>query len=1378
MPMSEPSLEIFNKLTERWFTNALGAPTAVQEQAWPVIAAGRHTLVSAPTGTGKTLTAFLVFIDRLLEQAAKGTLKQELQLIYISPLKSLAGDIRENLRRPLEGILAERSKAGVPTGQELHIGMRTGDTPQKERSRMIKTPPHILITTPESLYLMLTSQSGQKILRTAQAIVIDELHALIDSKRGAHLMLSMARLDRLCGRPLQRIGLSATIEPLDIAAHYLSPDPVTVIAPQMEKQIRIEVTSPLSDQRVALKDTVWKELAKTVYACCGGAGSAIAFVEGRAYAEKLAYFINQLGGEGFARTHHGSLAKEQRFEVEQALRSGSLRLLCATSSMELGIDVGEIDQVFQIGCPRSISSTMQRLGRAGHNPNRISVMHMFPREAVEGLYCGLTAEVARQGGIEYSRPPRLCLDILAQHLVSMACGEGYTVEDVLSLLPRAYPFREVTAEDVRAILGMLAGDYEHERDIPVRPRIIYDRLHDQVRGDAYSRMLAVSAGGTIPDRGLYACRTESGVKLGELDEEFVFESRLGDRFLLGTFAWQIAGISKDTVTVTPATTAGARLPFWHGDLKGRRLRTGLAFGEIFRRLTQAAQSGTLLKELKKLGLDEAAAQSALGFLQRQLQGTGSLPDDKTIIIEHFKDESGNHQMMVHSVFGRPVNEPLSLLIKEVAARHMETTINAVADDDGFLLFPYDGSPLPQGLLQEVVPATARRIAAALLPATPLYNMNFRYNTARALLMGVKGNQRQPLWVQRMRSAELLASLVEQEQHPLIRETRRECLEDYWDLDGVEYLLEGIQAGDIQVRELYLDVPSPMSLTLRRQTEAAMMYDYAPTPQPIHQAIESALKKAEGIDPAPEQLARVSERTRLPQDADQLHALLMMEGDLTAGELEVPIEWLEALAAGGRVQYIEPGLWIAAEQAQEYEGALSGRDVQAGQRLVRRLLRYRGAQSAGQVGERYLWPVERALELLALLCAEGKAVEQEGLYYHGELYDRARKATIKSRRQVTTLPAERYAALLAGRMQISAPAAEQLETALKNLRDQPFPAEAWEAILLPARVGNYRPELMDACLAGGTLFWRLSPDGELSFHLTADLDWEADLSGTLEALEGKEKVIYQALLNYGASFMQRLNGLVEGSPYDTLLQLAAQGLVSADSFIPVRQWLDRDKLQKSTPRQRINARMRILATGRWEVIRPLKALSVEEQLERNFDRAVILCRETIQGMGWSTALVTLRIWEYTGRVRRGYFIEGLSGIQFIREKDYAGTMLTLAQSRDQILWLNAGDPAQPWGKSLPHQPDRKFHNLPGTAVALRAGVPAAVLERQGRNLRVFAPEHLTPALEAFVQDYAGRRVFPAQTRIVVKDYPPEAATALDAAGFSRELLDYVLYRSYR
>ncbi len=1374
--MSDHSLELFHEFTKSWFKNTLGSPTEVQNQAWPEIASGRHTLVSAPTGTGKTLTAFLVFIDRLLNEARSGELKQELQVIYISPLKSLAGDIRENLRRPLEGILNEQMKAGISGSQELVIGIRTGDTTQKERNLMIKTPPHILITTPESLYLMLTSKSGQKILKTAKALIIDELHAMIDTKRGAHLMLSAARLDKLCGKPLQRIGLSATIEPLDIAARYLSPEPAAVAAPKMHKKIQIEVTSPLGDYRIMTKDTVWKEIAGTVYSYCRGKGSAIAFVEGRAYAEKLAYFINELSGESFARTHHGSLSKEQRFEVEQALRDGSLKLLCTTSSMELGIDVGDIEQVFQIGCPRSVSSTMQRLGRAGHNPNRTSIMHMFPREAAEGLYCGFTAEAARNGGIEYSSPPRLCFDILAQHLVSMSCGDGYEVEEVMELLPRAYPFREVTEEDVRDILCMLAGDYEHERDIPVRPRIIYDRIHDQIRGDAYSRVLAVSAGGTIPDRGLYAVRSESGVKLGELDEEFVFETRIGDRFLLGTFAWQIVNILKDTVIVTQTNPSGARLPFWHGEIKGRRLRTGIVFGEIFRRFNQDDRTDSMLKELKKLGLDEQAAQSALDFLKRQQMSTGILPDDRTILIEHFMDENSNHQMMVHSVFGRQVNEPLSLLVREAAKLHSDTAINCVADDDGFLFFPYDGNPLPDGLLYQVSPEKAIQTVTALLPATPLYNMNFRYNTARALMMGVRNNKRQPLWIQRMRSAEMLSSLIRQEKHPILRETKRECLEDYWDLKGVEYILNGIRSGNIQIREMYLDTPSPMSLPLRRQTEASMMYDYSPTPQNIHQATSEALGQVTKLTPEPEQLARVSERTRLPEDEQQLHTLLMIEGDLTAGELEIPVEWLESLAAMGRASYIEPGLWIAAEHEKEYSDALEGGELQARKRLVQRLLRYRGAKSCEQVAERYLWTDETSRNLLSALCTQGNAVEQDGVYYHSELYDRARKETMKNlRKQVTTLPAERYAALLVNRMRISASSSEQLEAALNTFMDQPYQAEVWETILLPARVGNYRPELMDNILSGGTVFWQLGSGSSLCFHQYADIDWDADLSEIFNTLEGKEKTIYGALLKNGASFMQRLDGLVDGPPYDTLLKLAEKGVVSADSFIPVRQWLNRDKLRKGTARQRVNARTKILSTGRWEVTRPMKPLTVEAQLNRNFGRAVILSRETIKGMSWSTALETLRIWEYTGQVRRGYFIEGLSGIQFIREKDYAGTMLALSQPREEITWLNAADPDQPWGKIFKHWKDRTFLNVSGTGVALRAGIPIAVLERQGRILRIFEPEHAEEALRAFTKEYARHRIFSSQNRIVIKDYPKEAAELLRSTGFIHELQDYVIYR---
>ena len=1380
--MAEDTLKIFNIYTQEWFRGTLGTPTEVQKQAWPEIAAGKHTLVSAPTGTGKTLTAFLAFIDKLQEQAEKGNLAEELQLIYISPLKSLAGDIRENLKRPLEGILQQRIKTGRHKyGSEIQIAIRTGDTSQSERARMVKHPPHILITTPESLYLMLTSQSGQKMLHTAKAIIIDELHVMIDSKRGAHLMLSVARLDKLCGQPLQRIGLSATIEPLETAAEYLSPDPVSIVAPKMKKEILIEVTSPLPGLGVPSgplgTGPTWPKIGQTIYSFCGDKGSAIGFVDGRAYAEKLAFFVNQIAGDGFARVHHGSLSKEQRFQTEQALRAGELRLLCATSSMELGIDVGDIEQVFQIGCPYSISSTMQRLGRAGHNPNRVSVMRIFPREASEGLYCGLTAEVARQGGIEHSHPPRGCFDILAQHLVSMATGSGYSVADVMPILKRAYPLKDVTEDDVRDVLGMLAGDYEHERDIPVRPRVVYDRIHDKVEGDAYSRMLAVNAGGTIPDRGQYTCKTEGGVKLGELDEEFIFETRINDRFFLGTFAWKVLSINRDVVVVAPASPAGARLPFWHGDPKGRAMQTGLAFGQILRRLARADETGEMQEEIEKLGLDKHAAKGAFGFLKHQIECTGGLPDDKTIIIEHFIDDNNARQMMVHSVFGRPVNEPFSILVKEAAARVTGSTINCVISDDGFLLYPYDAKPLPMGLLSEVVPETARQIVTAVLPTTPLYNMNFRYNTARALLMGTKSHTRQPLWIQRMRSAELLSSLVEQQKHPIIRETTRECLEDYWDLAGVEAVLNGIKSGDITVREIERSSPSPMSIPLRRKAEASMMYDYSPTPQNIHRATDKALRGVRAIRPEQQQLKRVSVRAKMPEDVEQLHSLLMIEGDLIAGDLEVPVEWLETLAAHGRAKYIEPGLWIASEQEQDYLIALENKDLEARGKIVRRLLRYRGAMSAEQVAERYLWSDEEAQAVLTQLTEQEQIVVQDCIYYHAALYERARQETIKDRRrQVITLPAERYAALLCDRMNISGPPAEQLETALNLMCGESHPAEAWESVLLPARVGRYSPQILNNLVGSGSFFWQLSPDGSLRFGRTANIDWEAE-TPIPEGLDEDEKAIYQALLKCGASFMQRFSGLVSGSPAEPLMRLAEKGLVTADSFIPVRQWLERSKIEKGTVRQRVNARVQVL-TGRWEVIRPMKIPTVEQKLDCNFDRAVIICRETVQGLSWSEALGALRIWEYTGRARRGYFVEGLSGIQFIRENDYAGTILTLQNPREGLVWLNAADPVQPWGKCLPHKADKVFINVAGSAVALKSGVPVAVFERQGKTLRVFEQNRLSEALFAFVRDYAGKRIFAEQRRIVVKEYPKDAEELLKKAGFSRELQDFVLYRPYQ
>lgn len=1368
----EKVLTLFEQETAAWFVNTLGEPTPVQKESWPIIAKGHHALISAPTGTGKTLSAFFVFLDRMKRQAQAGCLQQELQLIYVSPLKSLAADIRENLNRPLAGIGAQ---------EMLSVGIRTGDTPQRDRLRMVKKPPHILIITPESLYLMLTSKTGQNILATAKAVIIDELHALIDTKRGAHLMLSLARLDHLCGRPLQRIGLSATIEPLETAAQYLAPEEVKIAAPIMRKQVRLEILSPYPDAtKGPRKDPVWEELGKMVYQYCQDSRSVIAFVEGRRYAEKLAYYVNLLGGDGFARVHHGSLSKEQRMETELHLRDGKLRLLCATSSMELGIDVGEIDQVLQVGCPRTVSGTMQRLGRAGHNPGRVSVMYLFPRTAAECVSCGMTAQLAREGGVEHVKPPAQCLDVLAQHLVSMAAFRSYEIDEVMEIVPRAWPFRQITREDVKAVLAMLAGDYEHEKDIPARPRILYDRIHERVEGDGYSRMLAISAGGTIPDKGLYTVRNEEGVKLGEVDEEFVYESQKGDRFILGSYAWKIVNISQDTVTVTQAKMEGARLPFWHGEIKGRDRRTGEAFGRMFHSLQRAYEEGRLGKALEDLGLDETAAELAAGYLERQMKATGGLPDHKTILVEHFKDTVGNSQLMVHSVFGRRINAPLSLLLAQTARERMGIEIGSVDEEDGFLLYSYGNQSLPEGLLQQIDVDGCIRKLEILLPATPLFNMAFRYNSGRALMMGVRRNGRQPLWMQRLKSAEMLEQVVRSREHPLIRETRRECMQELWDAAGVQEILQDIQSGAIAVREIYTQIPSPMSLPLQWSQEAAVMYDYAPTPRGIHGAVEEALQKEKNLlPPGRQELLDVQERRQLPKDEKQLHSLLMTEGDLAAGELDIPVQWLENLARAGRVVYLEQGLWIAAEQEEAYAAALDGsKEAEERIPIVRRMLRYRGGADIAQTAQRYGWSSDMAEEVLEELCRQKAAVKQEDRYYHAELYSRARVRTLKNRREeIQTYPGENYAALMLSQMESSAPAEECLESTLRRYVGMTLPAVYWETVLLPARMNHYRDSLLDSFLSKGELFWHVEEKRGLRFDYQGDIDWGADLDSYREGLTENERLIYEAIQKRGACFMQALNGLLPAeSPYDTLLSLMEKGLVYADSFLPVRQWLNREKTKKADIKQQVGVRVRAMQAGRWDVVRPVRERTIEEKLEACARFSPVICKETAAawGLPWQEALSVLRIWEYTGQARRGYFVRELSGAQFILGKDYESVVRRLHRPEKKLVWVNAVDPAQCWGKILPHKEGRSFINVPGTAVACLGGVPVAVMERQGKILRIWEEALQEACLILFVSEWKQGRILADRKRIVVKEYPVGAQTALKQAGFRKEMQDYVLY----
>jgi len=1405
--------KIFSASTINWFNKTLGEPTKVQQEAWPAIASCKHVLVSAPTGTGKTLSAFLVFIDQMMAKARGGTLEDGLQVIYISPLKSLAGDIRENLYKPLNGV----SDTNLPP---INIAVRTGDTTQAERAKMAKKPPHILITTPESLFLLLTAKSGRQMLKTAKTIIIDELHVMLDTKRGAHLMLSIARLDDLCSRPLQRIGLSATIQPLKLSADYLSNgvDPVQIVAPVMHKDFEIKIVNPFPGG-VLPEGTIWPEIAKKVVESCEGARSVIAFTEGRLMAEQLAFYVNKFQGDGFARTHHGSVSKEQRFEVENDLRSGKLKLLCATSSMELGIDVGEIDRVLQVACPLSISSVMQRLGRAGHNPGRLSSMEMYPRTVAENLYCALTAQTAREGGIEPLKPPRFCFDVLAQHLVSMAATDfGYSVDEAMKLLPRAYPFRDITIDEVHAILEMLAGDFEHAQDIPVRPRINYDRINGTVDGDTYSRMLAVSAGGTIPDTGKFIAKTESGVKIGELDEEFVFEQRIGFKFLLGSFAWKITGINKDTVTVVQTSTEGARPPFWRMQIgQGRKLETGLIFGRLMREITKAAFDNCLNEHLQSLGLDENAANDTAEFITRQIKTTNILPSDQTVIVEHFVDEVGLHQIMIHSIFGRQVNTPLAVLLSIMAKKLTGIDVDSYDDDDGVLLMARGEIPLPEGILQSISPEACKDLLEAALPGTPIFNIAFRHNAARALMMGVKRNARTPLWIQRLRASEMLDTAVKYENHPLMRETKRECLEDYWDLPALENLLVDIQNKKIQVRELFSEEPSPLCLPLRRAAEADIMYQYHPTTENVHAVTNAATQNilADKLKPNVTQLERISERGKLPENEQDLHTLLMIEGDLIAGELPLPLEWFEALAEKNRCLYIEPGLWIAAEHKGMYDSALStdcgtlrvasvadnthnpktcsdccprhSADCMAGstharQNIARRALRYRGAMDAAQLAERYFWSENVAQSVLDSLCDnqnknEAAVILDGGLYYHAELYERARRATITERRQVQTVPSVNYAALMASKVQILAPPAEQLKLAMQKLSSISYPATMWEQNLLPARVNNYRPELLNNLLTAGEFFWVLE-NNNLTFHSHAEIAWDADLP-TNQNLDKDEQAILHFLQKRGASFLPSPALELEQPLQTVLFSLMEKSLIYADSFTPVRLWQERAKSEKLSPRRKAAAAAATSSAGRWDIVRPLVQWTLEERINRAFDKTPVLSRETaalLLGVPWSAALEAMRTWEYTGRARRGYFIEDLSGAQYIREDAYTGVIQGLRSPADKIVWLAATDPNQVWGKSLPYDAGWKFTSVTGTAVALKKGAPVVVFERKGHTLRILDDNaELGDVLTAFAEAFRKKNIFPTQNCVTVKQYPSQAVEALTAAGFRRSMLDYELYR---
>ncbi len=941
---------LFTPRVRDWFTGAFAAPTQAQEQAWPAIATGEHVLISAPTGSGKTLAAFLWGLDRLtaapLPEAERRT-----RLVYVSPLKALSYDIERNLRAPLRGIEAGLGDEEAP---RVRVALRTGDTPQAERQRMLRHPPDILITTPESLYLMLTSRA-REILRGVEWVILDEIHAVAATKRGAHLALTLERLDALVPREAQRIGLSATQRPLEEVARFMV-GPArkcrivdTGIRKPLDLQIHVPVESmsepeasveldPLAGGEPTTR-SIWPAMYPELLALIREHRSTIVFVNNRRSAERLALRLNELAqqeeeeGEGsrtadtgevglapgapreIARAHHGSLAREERLVVEEQLKAGEIPCIVATSSLELGIDMGAVDLVIQVESPKSVAAGLQRIGRAGHNVGDVSKGRIFPKFRADLLECAVVVKRMREGAIEPTVVPRNPLDVLAQQIVAMAAAEGedtggddggegigagLLVDDLFARVTRTYSYAELSRGQLENVLDMLDGRYPSSEFAELRPRIVWDRLAGVIRPRKSARALAVANAGTIPDRGLYLVTLPDGRRVGELDEEMVYEARPGQVFLLGASSWRIEEIGRDRVIVTPAPGVPGAIPFWKGDGIGRPKELGEAIG-AFSRWAVAQEPEVLEREYD---LDRRAAANLIELLREQQAATGVVPSDRTIVIERFRDEIGDWRLCVLSPFGQRIHAAWGLALSARIRAELGLEADAISSDDGIVIHLPDieeGEDAPSVLdLVLIDPEELQELVVGELSSSALFGARFRENAARALLIPrAYPGKRTPLWQQRLKAQTLLEVAKRYGDFPIVLETYRECLRDVLDLQGLRELLTRLRTRELGVVEVETPTASPLASSLLFDYVATYMYA-GDTPNAERRAAALSLDRdllrellgqeelRDLIDPgAMEQLEddlqHRSPRTRAAT-LDELHDVLRQVGDLTTDEV--------------------------------------------------------------------------------------------------------------------------------------------------------------------------------------------------------------------------------------------------------------------------------------------------------------------------------------------------------------------------------------------------------------------------------------------------------------------------------------------------------------
>ncbi len=1465
------TLARFSLPAQSWFSRSFDSPTPAQVAAWDAIRSGESALVVAPTGSGKTLAAFFSALDTLATREAAVDAAARTTVLYISPLKALAVDVERNLRAPLTGLRQEMVRAGQPE-PDITVAVRSGDTAPQERRRQARTPADILITTPESLYLLLTS-AARESLRNVQTVIVDEIHAVAGTKRGAHLALSLERLESLVDAPIQRIGLSATVRPTSEVARFLGGGrPVTVIEPGSAKQIEVSIEVPVEDMAdlggaanvdslegsaaaEGPRNSIWPHVEQRVLEMIDAHTATLVFVNSRRLAERLTSRLNELAAERqsessaraavpvadgaateparvVARAHHGSVSKEQRAEIEEDLKAGRLPAVVATSSLELGIDMGAIDLVVQVESPPSVAAGLQRIGRAGHHVGAVSKGSIFPKYRADLVTATVVAQLMQERTIEALRIPENPLDVLAQQVVAAVAMDDWSLPDLFRLVRSAAPYARLPESAWFATLDMLSGKYPAESFADLRPKLVWDRDRDVLTARPGAQRLAVTSGGTIPDRGLFGVHLvgEKSSKLGELDEEMVYESRVGDVFALGASSWRIEDITHDRVLVSPAPGQPGKMPFWHGDALGRGLDLGRRVGAAVRSLANEAPTAAAAR-LADEGLDANAVANLLAYLDEQRQATGRLPDDRTLVLERFRDELGDWQVTLLSPLGARVHAPWALAIGARLRQSTGMDVQVMHADDGIVLrIPdSDSDDIWEAVRDALLidPEEISQIVTAQIGGSALFGARFRECAARALLLPKRDpGRRAPLWQQRQRSAQLLAVASEHPTFPIVLEAVRECVSDVFDVPGLREVLSGLQNGSMRLHEVSAEQPSPFSRALLFGYVAAFMYE---GDSPLAERRAAALTLDAGL--LADLLGTVELRELL--DAQALEEVASEVGWLTADRALRNVEdladalrvlgplsatdissrggdpaWATELVGTKRAISITSGepRTAAIEDAGRLRDAL-GTPLPIGVPLaftepvpdplgdlLARFARTHGPFTTAEAAQHFGVGAAVAQVTLDRLAESGRILAGEfrpggvgSEWCDADILRRIRRRSIaKLRAQAEPVPGPSYAEFLTQWHGIGAGerGVDAVLRSVELLAGVPMPASVLESQILPARVRDYRPAMLDELTSAGEVIWcgaGALPGGDGWVTLApADADIllgePTDVAGTaateiLTAVADGGGWFYAQLLDrLSATAAEGFDPTELPTAFDDLLWA---GWLTNDTFAPVRA-----RLTGSGKRRRNTARPRTRRTfphsrrgtvgslrtpdvprvapalaGRWSAVprtpadATQRAAAVAPWL---LDRHAVLTRGSLSierfAGGFAAAYKVLRALEDGGGCIRTHAIEGLGAAQFTTSNVVDRLRATAQQQQrsaaevvgtGSVVLLAATDPAQPYGAALPwparrdrdagHRPGRKA----GAVVVLARGELVLYLERGGRTMLTWTADEglLQAAAEA-------------------------------------------------